>query len=85
MQEVNELWPPLIAQRSALGKIGCLPQHILRPMFEYDAGSRKPGDPALMDYSEKMLKIGGKPNVYVIIDTLDECPNDAGWHLMKDV
>ena len=39
-----------------------------------NAGSRQPSDHALQGCLEKMLKAGGLPTIYIIIDGLDECP-----------
>lgn len=41
-------------------------------------GSRQPSDHALQGCLEKMLKTGGLPTIYIIIDGLDECPNVSG-------
>ncbi len=43
-----------------------------------NAGSRQPSDHALQGCLEKMLKTGGSPTIYIIIDGLDECPNVSG-------
>jgi hypothetical protein len=43
-----------------------------------NAGSRQPSDHALQGCLEKMLKTGGLPTIYIIIDGLDECPNVPG-------
>jgi hypothetical protein len=75
-QDVGELLASLVAQLSARSDI-CY--NILSALYsEYDAGSRRPGDDALMDCLENMLKIGGAPTIYIIIDALDECPSDSG-------
>jgi hypothetical protein len=42
------------------------------------AGSRQPGDRALLDCLETMLKTDGLPTIYIIIDGLDECPHVSG-------
>jgi hypothetical protein len=75
-QDVGELLASLVAQLSARSDV-CY--NILSALYsEYDAGSRRPGDDALMDCLENMLKIGGAPTIYIIIDALDECPSDCG-------
>jgi hypothetical protein len=43
---------------------------------KYDAGSRWPGDDALMDCLADMLKVEGQPIIYIIMDAIDECPNE---------
>ena len=75
-QDVSGLLASLVAQLSAKSD-ACY--DILSALYsEYDAGSRRPGDHALMDCLGKMLKLKGQPAIYVIIDALDECPNCAG-------
>jgi len=75
-QDVSGLLASLVAQLSAKSD-ACY--DILSALYsEYDAGSRRPGDHALMDCLEKKLKLKGQPPIYVIIDALDECPNCTG-------
>lgn len=75
-QDVSGLLASLVAQLSAKSD-ACY--DILSALYsEYDAGSRSPGDHALMDCLEKMLKLEGQPTIHVIIDALDECPNCTG-------
>jgi len=75
-QEVSDLLASLVAQLSARSD-AC--NSILSSLYsEYDAGSRRPSDNALMDCLEKMLKSEGQPTIYIIIDALDESPNSLG-------
>jgi hypothetical protein len=75
-QEVTGLLASLIAQLSSKSN-ACY--DILSNLYsECDAGSRQPGDDALQDCLENMLKVEGQPTVYVIMDALDECPNGFG-------
>ena len=75
-QEVSDLLASLVAQLSARSD-ACY--GILSSLYsEYDAGSRRPSDNALMDCLEKMLKSEGQPTIYIIIDALDESPNSLG-------
>ena len=75
-QEVSDLIASLIAQLSAKSD-AC--HTILSSLYsEYDAGSRRPNDDALMDCLEKMLKSDGQPTIYIVIDALDESPNSVG-------
>jgi hypothetical protein len=41
-------------------------------------GSDKPSDDALLQSLEDMLRIAGQVPVYLIIDAVDECPDDRG-------
>ena len=75
-QEVTGLLASLVSQLSAKSD-GCY--SILSALYsKYDGGSRHPNDDALLDCLEKMIKSEGLPTVYIIIDGLDECPNDSG-------
>jgi hypothetical protein len=75
-QEVSDLVASLISQLSAKSD-ACY--NILSSLYsEYDAGSRRPGDDALMGCLGEMLKIEGQPTFYIIIDALDESPNLPG-------
>ena len=75
-QDVSGLLASLVAQLSAKSD-ACY--HILSTLYsKCDAGSRQPGDDALMDCLEKMLKVKGQPAIFIIIDAIDECPNGTG-------
>jgi hypothetical protein len=75
-QEISGLLASLIAQLSAKSDACC---NILSALYsECDAGSRQPSEEELMDCLEDMLKLEGQPPIYIIIDGLDECPNDSG-------
>jgi hypothetical protein len=75
-QQVSGLLASLVAQLSAKSDACC---NILSALYsECDAGSRQPSDDELMDCLEDMLNLEGQPPTYVIIDALDECPNDLG-------
>ena len=84
-QEVTGLLSSLVSQLSAKSD-PCY--NILSAQYsEYDGGSRRPDDDALLSCLEKMIKTEGLPTVYIIIDGLDECPSDSsvkphrGWVL----
>jgi len=75
-QQVTGLLASLIAQLSAKSDACC---NVLSTLYsECDAGSRQPSDDELMDCLETMLNLEGQPPIYIIIDGLDECPNDSG-------
>ena len=75
-QEVTGLLASLVAQLSAKSDPCC---KILSALYsEYDGGSGRPDDDVLLGCLENMLRTEGQPTVYVIIDGLDECPNDSG-------
>jgi len=75
-QEVTGLLASLVSQLSAKSD-PCY--NILSALYsEYDGGSRRPDDGALLSCLEMMVKSEGLPTVYIIIDGLDECPSDSG-------
>ena len=75
-QEVTGLLASLVSQLSAKSD-PCY--NTLSALYsEYDGGSRRPDDDALLSCLERMIKAGGLPTVYIIIDGLDECPGDSG-------
>ena len=75
-QQVTGLLSSLITQLSAKSDPCC---NILSALYsECDAGSRQPSDDELMDCLEEMLELEEQPLIYIIIDGLDECPNDSG-------
>ena len=75
-QQVTGLLSSFIAQLSAKSD-ACY--NVLSALYsECDAGSRQPSNDELTDCLEDMLKLEGQPPIYIIIDGLDECPNDSG-------
>jgi hypothetical protein len=44
----------------------------------HDDGTRKPSDDALMQCLNEMLSLPNQSPIYLIIDALDECPNNFG-------
>jgi hypothetical protein len=74
-QQVSSLLASLLTQLSAKSDACC---NVLSAIYsECDAGSRQPSDGELMDCLEDMLNLEGQPPIYIIIDALDECPNDS--------
>ena len=75
-QQVNGLLASLVAQLSVKSDAFC---NVLSSLYsECDAGSRQPSYYELMGCLENMLNLEGQPPIYIIIDGLDECPNDTG-------
>ena len=44
----------------------------------HDDGNRKPSDDALMECLNEMLSLPSQSPIYLIVDALDECPNNFG-------
>jgi len=75
-QQISGLLASLIAQLAAKSDAFC---NILSDLYsECDVGSRQPSVDELMDCLKSMLNVEGQPPIYIIIDGLDECPNDTG-------
>lgn len=50
----------------------------------HDGGSRKPSDRALMHCLKEMLSLPGQSPIYLIIDALDECPDNSGMPTARE-
>jgi hypothetical protein len=75
-QQISGLLASLISQLAAKSDAFC---SILSDLHsECDVGSRQPSVDELMDCLESILNVEGQPPIYIIIDGLDECPNDTG-------
>jgi hypothetical protein len=81
-QEVTGLLASLLAQLSARSNAR---HEILAALYsEFDEGLDQPDNDTLLDSLEKMLKTEGQPTVYIIIDAVDECPNDSDVKSPRD-
>ena len=75
-QDVRGLLSSLVAQLSAKSDL-CY--DILSDLYsKHDAGSLLPDDDALGQCLKDMLELPDQPPIYIIIDALDECPNESG-------
>jgi hypothetical protein len=45
---------------------------------EHDSGSKEPSKDALKECLESMLALKSQGPIFIILDTIDECPNSAG-------
>ena len=53
---------------------------VLRELYsEHHDGSKKPHEDALLRCLKGMLTTAGSAPVYLVLDALDECPNDSGF------
>jgi hypothetical protein len=81
-QEVTGLLTSIVSQLSAKSN-ACF--NILFALYsQLDAGSRRPDDDALLRCLEKMLRAEEQSPIYIILDALDECPNDSGVEPLRD-
>ena len=75
-QDIRGLLSSLLTQLCAKSD-SCY--HILSDLYSaHDAGSQQPDTKALVQCLRGMLELSGQPPIYLIIDALDECPNDSG-------
>jgi hypothetical protein len=75
-QDVRGLLTSLVSQLSARSDL-CY--DILSHLYsQHDAGSQLPDDKALVQCLKEMLELPGQPQIYIIVDALDECPNSGG-------
>jgi hypothetical protein len=66
----------ILLQLSAQSNLCC---GILSRLFSsHDGGERKPSNRALRQCLDDILSLPGQSPIYLIIDTLDECPNNSG-------
>ncbi|KAH8987464.1 hypothetical protein EDB92DRAFT_1129088 [Lactarius akahatsu] len=75
-QDVRGLLSSLLVQFAARSD-PC--HHKLFTLYsKYDDGLEKPDDDVLIQCLEDVLKMRGRPAMYIIVDGLDECPNNIG-------
>jgi len=74
-QDARALLISLLFQLSNQSDSFCDALYTLRGTHEH--GSRQPKESALISCLEKMLRIPSKVPIYLVIDALDECPNDT--------
>jgi ankyrin repeat protein len=75
-QDVRGLLSSLVSQLSAKSDLCC---EIFSQLYsQHDAGSQLPDDEALFQSLKKMLELPGQPQIYIIVDALDECPDSSG-------
>ncbi|KAH9969688.1 hypothetical protein BC827DRAFT_23481 [Russula dissimulans] len=51
---------------------------LLHPYLEHDKGAQKPSDSTLINCLKEMLAHRSQRPFYLIVDALDECPNNSG-------
>jgi hypothetical protein len=72
----RNLLSSLLIQLSARSDPSC---DILSRLYEaYDDGERQPSDSVLVQCLKEMLTLPDQAPVYLILDALDECPNNSG-------
>jgi len=75
-QNYHNLLLSILSQLCAQSNLCC--DIISRVYATHGNGTRKPGDDALTDCLNKMLSLPDQGPVYLIVDALDECPDNSG-------
>lgn len=76
-QSCHSLLSSLLTQFSARSDPFC---DILSRLYKaHDNGTRQPSNKALTQCLKEMLTLPGRGPVYLILDALDECPNEYGF------
>lgn len=72
----------ILSQMSAQSNLRC---GILSKLFSaHDSGERKPSDRALTNCLKEMLSLPAQGPIYIIIDALDECPDNSGMPTARE-
>jgi hypothetical protein len=81
-QGVTGLLASLLAQLSAKSD-AC--HNILAALHsDFNGGLDQPDNDTFLGCFEKMLRAEGQPTIYVVIDAIDECPNDSNVKSPRD-
>ena len=76
-QNARNLVASLILQLSAFSDTS---SDVISHLYvTYENGARNPTDDDLIKCLKQMLSILAEHPVYIIMDALDECPDDSGW------
>ena len=63
----------------------CVFSEILTQMHViHDEGSPQPSESDLIDCLKEMLAVHGQGKIYIILDALDECPNNSGMPTSRE-
>ena len=75
-RNLHNALPSLLTQLSTRSN-GCC--NILSRIYkEKDNGAEKPNTKTMIECLKEMLGLPGQGPIYIILDALDECPNDSG-------
>lgn len=76
-KNARNLMTSLLVQLSAFSDPCC---DVISNLFlTHGKGTRKPTDDALTKCLKQMLSVIAEHPTYIIMDALDECPDDSGW------
>jgi len=81
-QSCSNLLLSIVTQLAAQSNLCC---DILSRLYSaHDDGSRRPSDGALTQSLKEMLSLPTQGPVYLIVDALDECPNNSGMPTSRE-
>jgi hypothetical protein len=72
----------ILSQLSAQSNLCC--GILSRLHSTHDRGTRKPSDGALKQCLKEMLSLPGQGPFYLVVDALDECPNNSGMPTARE-
>jgi hypothetical protein len=75
-QNCRSLVLSIISQLCARSNICC--DTLSRIYLAHDEGAEKPSDETLAKCLEEMVSLPAQGPIYIIVDALDECPNNSG-------
>ena len=75
-QDCRNLVLSIISQLCAQSDICC--NTLSRIYLAHDKGARKPSDETLTRCLTELVSLPAQVPIYIIVDALDECPNDSG-------
>jgi hypothetical protein len=81
-QHLRGLLSSLVFQLSA--KSDPCYQILSRLYSDHAGGTQEPSEDTLWQCLVKMLEVPGQPEMYIIIDALDECPNISGMPTARE-
>jgi len=72
----------ILSQLSAQSNLPC--GVLSKLLSAHDSGERKPSDRALTICMKEMLSLPAQGPIYIIIDALDECPDNSGMPTARE-
>jgi len=75
-QSLHNLVPSLLSQLSASSDPHC--DVLSRLYLDHERGNKQPSDSVLAKCLKDILTLPGQRQIYLIMDAVDECPNNSG-------
>ena len=81
-QNCRNLVLSIISQLCAQSNLCC--DTLSRVYLDHDKGARKPSDETLTKCLTEMVSLPDQGPIYIIVDALDECPNNSGMPTARE-